>query len=134
MTVKLSSVVVDLAKEREGDWVPSLELPGVEFKVRSIEFPAFKYARDAQLQRLFIRHGKDPFPLDEREEFDQFVRFLAAKELLLDWKGFDEPYGAAQAEAMRSDPSYRRIADAVLSCAARVSALEIKYVEDAAKN
>ena len=131
MTVKLSSVAVDLTKEREGDWVPFPEWPGVEFKVRSVESPSFKEARDGLLRRMAKRHGDKPIPQDE---LTKSLGSLYAKELLLDWRGFDTPYDAGEAEAMLSDPAYRNVANAVAWCAARVGAIDVEYVEDAAKN
>ena len=47
MTIKLSSLKVDLEREKTGDWIPYPEWPGVEFNVSSLLVPDFITARNA---------------------------------------------------------------------------------------
>ncbi|TGR73336.1 hypothetical protein EN832_33570, partial [Mesorhizobium sp. M1C.F.Ca.ET.189.01.1.1] len=64
MTVKLSSLKADLARETKGDWVPSLDIPGVEFNVSSLLLPAFRTDRSLMEQRVARQHKGKPVPSD----------------------------------------------------------------------
>jgi hypothetical protein len=135
--IRLSSAAVDLAKERAGDWVPYEPWPGVEFKVRSTESPQFKEARDAMQRAQQMRTGVKP----SQDDWSRELGLLYAEHLLLDWKGLFEddgntpiPYSPQLAAATLSNPAYRNVAMAVLTCAMRVGAAEIDFVTVSAGN
>lgn len=131
MTVKFSSITVDLEKERNGDWVSYPEWPGAEFNVNSVESPAFKEARDKLMRRLARRYGDKPIPSDG---LTKDLGDLYAKHLLNGWKGFDMAYSADAAREALCDPAYRLLTEAVLWCAQRVGRAQVEFLEEAAGN
>lgn len=132
MTIKLSSVAVDLIAETKGAWVSSDELPGVEFKVSALNLPAFVAARSNAYNRLLRQYKKaDEIPADI---LSSEMGALFAQHILHDWKGFDEPYSVETAMKTLSDPKYRPLVAAVQTCASRVGAPDIDYIEDEVKN
>jgi hypothetical protein len=129
-TVKLSSLRANSALERAGDWIESTSIPGVSFKVRSINYPPYTVARNMLFQRLRRKYGaKTPEDVMTSE-----LGKLYAEYLLLDWKGLDEPYSADQAMAVLSDPEFRDVVAAVEAAAGEVGQPEIEFVEDTTKN
>ncbi|TIX70074.1 MAG: hypothetical protein E5V25_10635, partial [Mesorhizobium sp.] len=62
MTIKLSSVKADLAREEKGDWIPSLDIPGAEFNVSSLHLPAYQTALALMEQRLARAYKGMPVP------------------------------------------------------------------------
>jgi hypothetical protein len=130
-TVKLASLRADSALERAGDWVDAMSIPGVSFKVRSINYPPYTVARDMLFQRLRRKYGAKPTPQDV---MTSELGKLYAQHILLDWKGFDEPYSAENAMQVLSDPEFRDVISAVELAAGGVGQAEIEFVEETAKN
>lgn len=132
MTVKLSSVKVDLVAETKGEWVDCDELPGVRFKVSALNLPTFVAARSNLWTRLQRRYKKgEEVPNDT---LSSEMGALFAQHILHDWEGFDEAYSAQRATEILTDPQYRPIVAAVQSCASKVGAPDIEFIEDEAKN
>lgn len=128
MTVKFGSLKSDIAKEQTGDWVEVPDLPGVSFKVRSFNHPAYRVARDLLVQRMARRNGKKAAP---PEEMEAAFGKLYAEHILLDWQGFDEPYSAEVAREALTDPAYRDLRRYVESAAAQVGQSEVEFTEEA---
>lgn len=131
MTVKLSSLKADLAREAKGDWVPSLDIPGVEFNVSSLTLPAYRVDLRLMEQRLARQYKGKPIPSDIT---DVEVGKLLHKHILHDWKGFDVPYSRAAAEEMLCQPEGRPFISAVQNAAAALAIPDIEFIEEAGKN
>lgn len=131
MTVKFSSAKVDLTKEAEGEWVPSRMFPGVEFRVCSIQLPAFVTARDVLFQRWARKYKGQPVPLDVKH--DDLGR-LVAKHILHGWRGFDEEYSPELAEKSLRDREYRELLSDIELCASQVGEANVQFTEDEAGN
>lgn len=137
MTLKLSSLKADLAKERDGDWVEAPGLPGVSFLVRSTNFPPFIVARERAEMKLAQKYGANPSAEDalaQREEVNRLDGLLAVEHLLLGWKGLDVDYSADIAEDLLTDEAYRALRRSVYLAANKVGRRELEFVEDAGKN
>ncbi|GAB5506684.1 MAG: hypothetical protein Rhirs2KO_18470 [Rhizobiaceae bacterium] len=130
MTIKLSSLKVDLEREQQGDWIDYPEWPGVRFNVSSINKPAYMTARDVLMARLVRKHKKNVPPEVMTSEFGR----LYAEHLLHGWEGLDEEYTPERARTVLTDPSYREVVKAVEWCAGQVAQVDAEFVEDAAKN
>jgi hypothetical protein len=131
MAVKLASLKADLKREEKGDWVEYVDWPGVEFKVSSLHLPAYTVARDLLMQKMARVHKGKPIP---REALTVEIGKLYAKHILHDWRGLDVEYSPETAAEILADPEYRNVVAAVEWCAAKVSDLDIEFVEDAGKN
>jgi len=129
--VKLSSLRADEALERNGDWKDAIGIPGVSFKVRSINYPPYTIARDFLMQRLRRKAGGKPIKQDVL--LPELGR-LYAEHILLDWKGFDEAYTPELAMKTLTDPQYRELVSAIESLASQVGESEIEFIEDTIKN
>lgn len=130
-TVKLASLRADSALERAGDWVDALSIPGVSFKVRSINYPPYTVARDMLFQRFRRKYGAKPAP---QAVMNVELGKLYAQHLLLDWKGFDVPYTPEQAMEILSDDEFRDVIAAVEQAAGGVGQADIEFVDATAKN
>lgn len=131
MTVKLSSIKADLKRETKGDWIDYPDWPGVALNVSSLLLPAYRIDRDLLGQRLSRQYKGKPIP---PEVVTTEIGKLYHKHILHDWRGFDEPYSREVAGEMLPDPEYRNIVAAVEWCAAKVSDVDVEFIEDAAKN
>ncbi|AMS41156.1 hypothetical protein [Aminobacter aminovorans] len=131
MTIKLSSLKADLAREEKGDWIEYPDWPDVAFNVSSLHLPAFVTARDLLLQRMAKKHGRKSVP---REEMTAEFGKLYAEHILHDWRGIDVEYSPDAARDILSNPEYRNVVAAVEWCAAKVSDVDIQFVETASKN
>ena len=132
MAVKLKSLKADVAREKAGDWIEAAELgEGVAFKVRGINYPEFQAKRDREMKRLAQRYGSDPVPQDEA---DRIQGRLLAEDILLDWRGFDEPYTADTALATLEDPAFREVRQAIIIAASRITQVKVEFIEEAVKN
>lgn len=129
--VKLASISTDRARERDGEWVSIPDLPGVELKVRSSNYPAFDTAWKITQQRLVRQYGKKPIP---DEVAVQETGSLYAEHILLDWKGFDEPFEASRVQVLLTNPAYRDLLQHVVWAATQVGRREIEFVEEAVGN
>ncbi len=135
--VKLSSLRSDSQREREGDWVPALDIgPEVQYFLRSTNLPAFKIARDHHGQKLARTYG-DNIPDDILAEV---YGKLAVEHLLMDWKGFvddeenDIPFSKETAQKILTDPEYRLVRASVYFAATKVGRDEVEFVGTAIKN
>lgn len=131
MTIKLSSLKVDLARERDGDWMPSTEFPGVEFLVSSLHLPAYQTALQLQEQKWARVYKGKPVPPDVRTVS---IGTLLHRHILHDWKGIDVPYSKEAAEGIMTVPEGRNFIASVQNAAAMVSLTEQEFVEDEVKN
>lgn len=131
MTVKFASAKVDLAKEAEGEWQPSRAFPGVEFRVSSIQLPAFQTARELLFQRWARKYKGQTAPLDVRH--DEYGK-LIARHILHEWRGFDEPYAPELAETSLRNREYRDLLSDIELCASAVGEANVQFVEDEAGN
>lgn len=131
MTIKLASLKANLAREEKGDWVDFPDWPGVAFNVSSLHLPAYKIARELMFKKFARTYKKEPVP--EAVAFAT-LGALYDKHILHGWRGLDEPYSADMATKVLTDPEYRNVVAAVEWCAAKISDLDIEFIEDAAKN
>jgi hypothetical protein len=131
MTVKLNSIKADLTRETKGDWIDYPDWPGVSLNVSSLLLPAYRIDRDLLGQRLSRQYKGKPIPSDV---VTIEVGKLYHKHILHGWRGFDVEYSRDVAGEMLSDPEYRNLVAAVEWCAAKVSDVDVEFVEDAAKN
>jgi len=138
--VKLSSLQANLAKERDGDWIPANDLgPGVAFFVRSTNSPEFQLARDLANMNLAKKYnGEPPSTPEEHEtrskEHARINGMLAVEHLLSDWRGLDTPFSEDVAATTLTDESYRRVRNSVYAAATKVGQRDVEFVESAAKN
>jgi hypothetical protein len=131
MTIKLSSLKADLAREEKGDWIEYPDWPGVEFNVSSLHLPAYTIARDLMYQRLARIYKKKPVP---REVTTLELGKLFHAHILHGWRGLDVSYSPDTALETLSNPEYRNVVAAIEWCAAKVSDIDIEFVEEAEKN
>lgn len=131
MTVKLSSLKADLERETTGDWVSFPDWPGVDFNVSSLHLPAYQTARDILFKRLQKTYKGSPIP---QAVMTTEMGKLYAKHILHDWRGLDVEYSQQSAAEILADPAYRNIVAAIEFCAGTISATDIEFVEEAAKN
>lgn len=132
MTVKLKSMRVDAKRENEGAWIEAPDIgEGVAFKVRGLNYAPYEIARQMMMRRLGrTAKGK---PLAGVDLLPHIGRLLH-EHILLDWRGFDEPYSTDVAAAIMVDPEYRSIINRVEIAAQEVGEADVQIVEDAAKN
>ncbi|WP_027578485.1 hypothetical protein [Bradyrhizobium sp. Ai1a-2] len=135
--VKLSSLKSDSQKEREGDWIPALDIdPDIKWFVRSTNYAPFKIARDAHASKLARRHG-DNVPDDVMA--DVYGK-LAVEHLLLGWQGLvddderDIEFSPERAKEILTDPEYRAVRGSVYLAATKVGREEVEFVEAGTKN
>lgn len=131
MAVTLASLKADLDREAKGDWVDYPDWPGVRFNVSSLHLPAYTVARDIMFLKLARKHKGGPIP-DQEQNVE--LGKLYAKHLLHDWAGLDVPYSKEKAAETLSDPEFRNVVAAVQWCAAKISDIDVVFVEDASKN
>jgi hypothetical protein len=137
--LKLSSMRADSQKERDGDWVPALDLDqsgNVKWFVRSTNYAPFKIARDAIGAKLARKHG-DNVPEDVLAEA---YGKLAVEHLLLGWDGFvdddeqDIPFSPERALEILTDPEYRHVRGSLYIAAQRVGREEVEFIAAKVKN
>ncbi|TAN09785.1 MAG: hypothetical protein EPN45_07275 [Rhizobiaceae bacterium] len=131
MTVKLASLKADLKREEKGDWIEYPDWPGVAFNVSSLLVPAYTTARDLAMQKLARQYKGKPVP---GVVMSAELGKLYARHVLHDWRGLDVAYSSDKAAEILVDPEYRNVVAAVEWCAARVSEIDVEFIEDAAKN
>lgn len=136
MTVKLSSLKADLAREEKGDWVDFPDWPGVSFNVSSLHLPAYQTARD-QLIQIAARKAKIKVKPGEKKEPFNFTTELGklyAKHILHGWRGLDIDYSPEFAREILADLEYRNVIAAVEWCAGKISEIDVEFIEDEVKN
>jgi hypothetical protein len=129
--LKLESIKVDLAAERDGQFIAIPEWEGVKLGVRSLEIPAYKIALDQLVQRYARRYKGKPVPPDIR---DADVGDLLATHILFGWEGITPEYSANYAKEFLSGSSGRELAKQVLWAAGQVAAVDAEFTEEAVKN
>jgi hypothetical protein len=131
MTVKLSSLRADLAREEKGDWIEFPDWPGVEFNVSSLHLPIYQTARDLLFKRLAKIYKKAAVPTSI---MTTELGKLYAKHVLHGWRGLDVEYSPERATEILADPEYRNVVAAVEYCAGKVSEIDVEFAEDETKN
>lgn len=131
MTIKLSSLKVDLDRERKGDWMPSAEFPGARFLVSSLHLPAYQTALHLLEQAWARKYKLDPVPADVRTVG---IGKLLHEHILHDWDGFDVPYSKETATEMLCVPEGRNFIASVQNAAAMISLTDAEYLGDEVKN
>ncbi|RWP31822.1 hypothetical protein [Mesorhizobium sp.] len=145
MTIKLSSLSADLSKEREGDWIPVKEwlgldpekpyettpLPGLEFLVRSTNYPDYVTARQDVLEKLKQEYPNDKVPSDVQARFEGQ---LSVEHLLLGWKGLDVEYSPNLVGTILVAEEHRVMRQMIFWCAGRVGKKKVEFVQAATKN
>ncbi|WP_454629527.1 hypothetical protein [Bradyrhizobium cenepequi] len=130
--VKLSSLKADRQKEREGDWIPAVDIaPSVRWFVRSTNYAPFRIERDARTAKLARKYGDDPIPDDESAEL---MGNLAVEHLLLGWEGLDVEYSSEAAAEILTDEAYRSVRYSVYLAATKVGKSDVEFVGTVGKN
>lgn len=132
MAIKLDSLKVDLAREREGAWVVIPDLPGVRLKVRGNGYSPFQVAIGQLEQKWARTYGREPVPPEVMFRENGKVY---AEHILLGWEGFDEEYSPEKALQSLIDPEMRALHDHIRYAMLRVSNVNPEFDdEDRAKN
>jgi len=131
VTVKLTSLKVDLDREEKGDWIDSPDLPGVKFKVSSLHVPAYQIALGMLEQKWARQFPGKPVPPTVRVPA---IGKLLQKHILHGWEGFDEPFTPELAADMMSSYGDRTLIAAVQTAAALVSLDQVEFIEEQEKN
>lgn len=145
MTIKLGSLSADLLKEREGDWIPVKEwpgldpekpyeqtpLPGLEFLVRSTNYPDYVTARQAALENLKQEYPDDKVPPDVQARVEGQ---LSVEHLLLGWRGLDVDYSPDLVGTILVAEEHRVMRQMIFWCAGRVGKKKVEFVKAASKN
>ena len=131
MTIKLKSLRNNVEAERQGDWVPAPSLPGVRFKVKSMESPEYKDAMNLRSRDLQAQFRGSIIP---SEVMELETGKVIAKIILIGWDGMDETYTPDLAEEIMTDPGYRQIHDAISYCATIVGRAKMEFIQDGIKN
>lgn len=130
--VRLASLAS--ADPREGEWVPASDpaLEGVELRVRPVNYGPFQQALQLATAKLSRKYpGNKTVP---PEESDRLNGELYAEHLLLDWRGFDEPYSPSLARQYLTAPAMHVLRNEVRFCAAVAARANVEFVETAAGN
>jgi hypothetical protein len=131
MTVKLASLKADLTREEKGDWIEFPDWPGVEFNVSSLHLPTYQTQRELMLQRLGRKYKKNPIP---KTVLTTELGKLYHQHILHGWRGLDVDYDRDTALQVMTDPEYRNLVAAVEWCAAKVSEIDVEYLEEETGN
>lgn len=142
MTIKLSSLDIDIKAEAEGEWVAIKEwiglnpdqpftpvaLPGLEFHVKSLNDHGYKVARQKAAEDLEKRKKDFPGESVPDDVAGAAEGKLIAEHLLLGWKGFDVDYSAETAAKALPKPASRTLRQMILYCASKVGRREVEFV------
>lgn len=132
MAISLNSIRANLTRETDGDWVEIFSLPGVALKARGYSYGPFQAAMSVVRARWIRSYGSvegTPNHVASRD-----LGRLYAQHLLLDWRGFDEPFNPATIVDLLTDPEMRELRQAISYAAEKVAETETVFVEDAVKN
>lgn len=136
--MRLDDLRIDHALIEQGQWRPAVGLPGIEFKVRGADNHDWRRL-NAKLIAELPREKQLAASLDPADE-DWINGKLLAETVLLDWRGFTsesgepEPYDAAKAERLLTDPNFKRLRNSVLATSRIFANETIAEREGAAKN
>lgn len=137
MALKLSSIKIDLTREREGAWIEIPEWPGVALLTRGFQYGPFKTARDAFYKDLAKRHGKNT---DSEDELFDINGKLIADHLLLGWRGIVDdqekqvPFTRETALELLTDRGWRVFQTKANWAAAQLEMVDAEFVKDTEKN
>ncbi len=128
--LRLESLAVNPKLDEEGQEVPSVAFEGVFFRVRPIDYPPFQMELARQGYELKKKHG-DTTPTSE---YQKLRTALLAKHILVGWHGLDVEYAQETAQSYLANPSFRRLADDIETCASKLLMSNLEYVDEAVKN
>lgn len=124
--IQLSSLRVDLSREKNGDWVPYPLWKGVRFNVSALTLPVYETARVLMFKRLRQVYPDGPIP---REVLSVELGKLYHEHILHGWEGLDVEYSRETAKEVLSDPTYREVVQAVEFCATKLTEVDPKFVK-----
>lgn len=130
--VKLASL--KKVNAADGEWIPASDpqLEGVELRVRPLHYGPFVTALQLATSRLMRTYpGNKSAPPEVTERLNGE---LYAEHILLDWKGFDEPYSRDAAFAYLTDPAMHVLRNEVRFAAQVASRAQAEFVDQAAGN
>jgi hypothetical protein len=128
--VKLDSLLVDVKAQNEGQW-QKLSWPGVRVRVRSIEYEAYKMARDAERERLAMQYVNAPVP--DRVWHPILARLLV-EHILLEWDGLDALFDPDFAVKILGSEEGRVLRSEIVGAAGRVGLRELAFAVQLEKN
>lgn len=145
MTIKLGSLAADLVKEREGDWIEPKEwpglnpekpleqvpLPGLAFHTRSVNYPPYVAAYQAELERLRQAYPSGTIPADVMAKAEGK---LAVEFLLLGWRGLDVQFSPEIVGGVLMAEEHRVVRNMVRWCAGLVGKRKVEFEETASGN
>lgn len=148
MAIKLKSLLVDIAAEREGEWVEMKEwagldperpwevirTPGVAFCVVSIGDAEYRNARQKLIEQVEAWRTEGRSETEIEALVSPLEGALIADRLLRGWRGFDEDYDAVAARATLSTPESRVLRTMIIAAAQRVGLRKVEFVKAAEKN
>lgn len=148
MAIKLASLKINTKIETEGEWIEAKEwtglvkdrpwevvkLPGLKFKVRSINDPSYRIARQKAFEQLEKKRKDYPDEIIPDDISAAVEGRIIAEYLLLNWEGLDEEYSLENAKRQLEDPDSRPLRELVMSCAVRVGRQDVEFVKDMEKN
>jgi hypothetical protein len=126
MPAKLSSLRVDLEREKDGDWVASLVYPGVEYHVSSMHTPAYQRDLELMTMRLARKYKGAPVPPEERAVESGK---LYARHILHGWRGLDVEYTPEVALETLTDPAFRPLTGDIITCSMRLGEPDVEYLK-----
>jgi hypothetical protein len=139
MAVQLKSLRVDATRERDGEWVEFPEHMDQEtgevpaLKVRGVGYGPFQLANSIVLGRWQRRYTSREEPVPPEVAHRDNAQ-LYADHILLDWRGFAEPFDPDFARDWLLDHDSRPLHDMIRQAMQRVGRVQAQYAKDAAKN
>jgi len=127
MTVKLTSLKVDIAKERDGEWIDLPTLPGVALLVRGTNYGPFQAEKDIIEQKWLRKYKGKPVPPEVKFEANGE---LYAKHILLGWRGFDVTWTPEIGRETLLDPEFRELQDHVRYAMGMVGIAQVEFLEE----
>jgi hypothetical protein len=148
MVIKLKSLFVDIAAEREGEWIEVKEwsgldpekpwevikTPGLAFCVHSVNDPEYKVARQALVEDVAAMRAEGKSEAEIEEAYGVKEGGLIADRLLRGWRGLDEAYDPPAARATLLTPESRVLRIMIVSAAQRAGMRKVEFVKEAEKN
>lgn len=117
--------------DKKGQWIDSLELPGVRFLVSSLHLPEYQTAMnelETEWQATYRSKGVPP------EVRTLGIARLLRIYILHDWAGFDEPYSPELAAEMTSTYEDRPLIYAIQQAATIAGMTKYEFVAAGRKN
>jgi hypothetical protein len=131
MTLKLSSLAIDVKRETDGEWFDIAQFPGLRLKLRGFGYGPYLKAKSIVEGRWVRKYGRDPVPpeIQYRENGKLYSDFI-----LVGWDGLDEAYSQDRGLEILQDPGYRWLHDEIRFYAGKIAEVDAEFVEDSAKN